>query len=398
MRSLGLKSLVTLPVIIGGLFPAAAYAQATQIAPPTREEVERLPVTPNPPPSSSRVTVEGEIERAPCPLADAAYKDITVQFTGAEFSGLGPVSPDMLRPAYADQIGKTVPIAAVCEIRDRAATILRRAGYLAAVQVPPQKIESGTVRFDVLMAKLVGFQVRGDAGNSEGIIQGYLKAIQEQPVFNILAAERYLLLARDLPGFDVRLTLRPAGTVPGEVIGEVQVVRTPVELDVNVQNYGSREVGRFGGLAQLRLNGLFGAGDRTTLGVFSTADFEEQQVVQASQEFRIGREGLLIAGDFNYAWTHPSLGPLIDLRSRTFVATLRARYPLVRRQSHNLFLSGGFDFIDQTSRLGPLPLTRDHLRVLFARLDFDSIDPDSLASTIGYSPAEPRWRFGGGVE
>ena len=55
--------------------------------------------------------------------------------------------------------------------------------------------------------------------------------------------ERYLLLARDIPGYDVRLTLRPAGTNPGEVIGDVQVSYTPVEVDVNVQNYGSKAVG-----------------------------------------------------------------------------------------------------------------------------------------------------------
>lgn len=398
MRPTGLKTYATLPLAVFGVMPAAGFAQATPISPPTREEIERLPVAPAAPPSSARVTVEGEVERAPCPLADSAYSNVTVELRGAEFSGLGPVSADRLRPAYADQIGKTVPIAAVCEIRDRAATILRRDGYLAAVQVPPQRIENGIVKFDVLMAKLVGFQVRGEAGKSEGIIQRYMKAIQDQPVFNILTAERYLLLARDLPGFDVRLTLRPAGTAPGEVIGEVQVVRTPVELDANIQNYGSHEVGRWGGLAQLRLNGIFGAGDRTTLGVFSTADFDEQQVVQASQEFRVGREGLTIAGDFNYAWTRPSLGPTIDLRSRTLVATLRARYPVIRRQSHNLFLSGGVDLIDQKSRLSGVPLTSDHLRVGFVRLDYDAIDPDSLASSAGYSAAEPRWRTGFGIE
>jgi len=395
MRSLALSSLLVIPIAVSGASPLAAQTATTGT--PTREELQRRPVTP-PPAGGARLTVDGDVERAACPLADPAYKDITVTLSGAEFSGLGGLSPDLIRPAYADMVGKTLPIASVCEIRDRAATLLRRAGYLAAVQVPPQRIENGIVKFDVLIAKLVGFQVRGEVGKSERIIQGYLSAIQRQPVFNILDAERYLLLARDLPGLDVRMTLRPAGTVPGEVIGEVQVVRTPIELEVNVQNLGSREVGRFGGIAQLRLNGLLGLGDQTTLGFFTTSDFKEQQVVQASEEIRVGHEGLTIGADFNYAWTRPSLDPGLILRSRTLVATLRARYPLVRRQAHSLFATGGFDYIDQSSRFSGLPLSEDHLRVAFARLDYDSIDPRSITDVTGYSASEPRWRFGGTLE
>ncbi|HTI31538.1 MAG TPA: ShlB/FhaC/HecB family hemolysin secretion/activation protein [Sphingomonas sp.] len=364
---------------------------------PTREEVQRLPVAPTAPPTG-RVSVAGDVERAPCPLADPVYANVRVTISQVEFNGLGPVDPAIVRPAYTDAIGKTLAIAEVCEIRDRAATLLRRTGYLAAVQVPAQRIENGVIRFDVLLAKLVGIQVRGDAGASEAIIQRYLSAIQRQPVFNIFEAERYLLLARDLPGFDVRLALRPAGTVPGEVIGEARVVYEPVQLDLNVQNYGSHPVGRWGGTLQLRLNGLLGIGDRTTLGVFSTAQTREQQVLQAGEEIRVGANGLAFSIDGNYAWTHPSLGPTIDLRSRTFSATAKLRYPLVRRQSRDLYLSGGLDFINQSSRLGAAPLTRDRLRVAFARLDFDAIDPDSVGSNVGYSFAEPRWRIVTGVE
>ena len=392
MRSKAGALLALIPAMTG----AAAFAQSAPPL-PTREEVERIPVAPTAPPTT-RVTIEGDVERAPCPLADPAYANVRVTVSQVEFSGLGPIDAAMLRPAYADAIGKSLAIAEVCEIRDRAATILRRAGYLAAVQVPAQRIENGVVHFDVLLAKLVGIQVRGDAGNSEGIIQRYLAAIQRQPVFNVIEAERYLLLARDIPGLDVRLSLRPAGTVPGEVIGEARVVRVPFELDANVQNYGSHEVGRWGGTLQLRLNGLLGIGDRTTLGIFTTAQTREQQVLQAGEEIRIGGDGLTFGIDGNYAWTRPSLGPTIDLRSRTFSATARLRYPIVRRQSHNLYAAGGLDFINQTSRLGALPLTRDRLRVAFARLDYDTVDPKSISSTLGYSAAEPRWRFLGGVE
>lgn len=387
MRALATASLIAL----AGL-PTVVGAQA-----PTREEIQRAPAPP-PTRDGPRLRVDDAVERAPCPLADPQFKDITVTIADARFNGLDGIPESLVRPSWAQLVGKTVSIAEVCEIRDRAATALREAGYLAAVQVPPQRIENGVVTFDVLVAKIVGFQVRGSAGRSEGMIKRILDAIRAQPVFNVRAAERYLLLARDLPGFDIRMTLRPAGTVRGEVIGEVLVERTPVTVSANIQNLGSREVGRFGGIVQANFNGVFGIGDRTSIGVFSTSDFEEQQVVLASQEIRIGREGLTLGADFNYAWSRPTLDPPVDLRSRTLTATLRASYPLVRRQAVNLNLGGGFDFIDQSSTIAGLPLTQDNIRVAFARADVDAIDAASIGSTEGYSASEPRWRLGGSLE
>ena len=364
----------------------------------TREEITRKPVSPLPRSAAESISVNDGIERAPCPLASPEFADVTLTLTGAEFRNLRGLSAESLRPAYQVYVGQTIPIATVCDIRDAAATILRKKGYLAAVQVPPQKIENGIVQFDVLVAKLVDFQVRGNAGKAEGLIAGYLSAIKDQPVFNIVDAERYLLLARDIPGYDVRLTLRPAGTVPGEVIGEVLVTYTPVEAELNVQNFGSKETGRFGGLAQVHYNGLFGAGDRSSIGYFATADLTEQNVVQFNQQVRVGREGLTLAADFYYAWTAPDLGPGLDLKSRTWVASLEARYPLIRRQSRNLVASGGLDAVEQRVRFGGVPLSTDKLRVAFARLEYDSLDPSSIGSINGYSAFEPQWRLGGSLE
>jgi hemolysin activation/secretion protein len=371
---------------------------ATAASAQTREEIERKPVSPLPTSTGQSISVNDGIERAPCPLASAEFADVTLTLSDAEFRNLRGISPDLLKSAWQPYVGKTIPLSTVCEIRDYAATLLRQKGYLAAVQIPPQKIEGGSIKFDVLVAKIVDFQVRGNAGKAEDLISGYLSEIKGQEAFNILEAERYLLLARDIPGYDVRLTLRPAGTVPGEVIGEVLVSYTPVEAEVNIQNYGSRETGRFGGLAQIHYNGLFGTGDRTSIGYFATADFKEQHVVQANEQVRVGRQGLTLVGDFVYAWTRPSIDPTIDLRSNTWTASLEARYPFIRRQSQNLTVAGGFDAINQRVRLGTAPVSLDKLRIAYIRADYDSIDAASIGSVGGYSASEPRWRFGGGLE
>jgi len=392
------------PTLIGALWWAPLPAAAQIVAPgdqgvrgPTREEVERF----RPPPGSDVVGgigIDGGIERAPCPLADPQYAALRFTLRDVRFDGLRGLDADRLRAAYADQIGQSASVASICEIRDRAATILRRAGYLAAVQVPPQRIEDGVVRFEVLMARLVGIQVRGRAGASERVIRRYLEKIRQQDVFNIVEAERYLLLAREVPGLDLRLTLRPAGGAPGEVIGEVAVVRTPIELDAAVQNLGSREVGRFGGLARVQLDGLTGHGDRTSLSLFSTLDFDEQHVVQAGHSLIVGGEGLTLTGDVTYAWTRPSIDPALPLAAETLSAFAEAAYPLVRRQTRSATAAIGLNLITQDVDFAAAPLTRDRLQVAYARLDYQEVDPDSIVSTRGYSLAEPRWRAAGSLE
>jgi hemolysin activation/secretion protein len=376
---------------------AQAQAPPSLPRPPTREEVERP--RPRAPEAPARLSVDGGIERAPCALDGEAFRDIRFTPRSVTFGGLKALPPEALRPAWEPYIGREQPVAAICEIRDRAATILRDAGYVAAVEIPEQRIAGGDLRLEVLMAKLVAIRVRGDAGRAERTIARYLEKLTRQDVFNRYQAERYLLLARDLPGYDVRLTLKSAGAGRGEVIGEVTVRRQRGELVANFQNFGSRSLGRWGGLVRGQVYGLTGLGDRTTLAAFTTADFDEQQTVQIGHDFRIGGEGLTLGGLLTYARADPGLAdPSLDIEAKTLLATFEAAYPFIRTQASSLRGGLGFDFIDQDVRFNGLKLSRDRLRIAFARLEFDRADAASFGARAGYNSAEPRWRVGGRLE
>jgi hemolysin activation/secretion protein len=368
--------------------PAPLLAQARPTLPPTREEVTRP--KPQLPTQAPRLEVEGGIERAPCALSGPEYQSIHFVFRGAEFDGLQGLTREQLASTYAQYVGQDVPISTVCEIRDRAGTMLRDAGYIAAVQVPEQRIADGTVHFQVLMAHLTQVRVRGDATGAEKLIAGYLNELTKQPVFNRYEAERYLLLASDIPGYTVRLTLRPAGTVPGEVVGDVTVQREIGYADFNVQNAGSHSLGPWGGLVRGELFGLTGLGDRTTLSVFSTADFREQQTLQLAHDFRVGSGGLTIGDNFTYAWAKPSV-PNARILAHTLLNTFEVGYPFKRSQAETIRGSAGMDFINQDVKLDGLHLSRDRLRVFFLRAGLDSSSTNF--TNPEYSAAEPPWRF-----
>ena len=384
-RRRGFRHLLLSTLVFAPASPAFAQA-ATQVLPPTREEVTR-PETPPVTPRRPKLEVQGGIERAPCALAGPEYQSIRFVLRGAQFDGLQGLTAEQLASTYADYVGRDVPISVVCEIRDRAGTMLRNAGYVAAVQVPEQKITDGTVRFQVLMAHLTQVRVRGNASGAEAVIAGYLNQLTKEPVFNRYDAERYLLLASDLPGYTVRLTLRPAGTVPGDVVGDVTVQHTPAYVDFNVQNGGSKPLGRWGGLVRAELFGLTGLGDRTLLSLFSTADFHEQQTVQVGHDFRVGPEGLSIGDTFTYAWARPDV-PNTHVLARTLLNTFEVGYPLVRRQAQTVRGSAGLDYVNQDVKIEGIQLTRDRLRVGFVRFGFDA----SARSSAGFA-TEPSWRF-----
>jgi hemolysin activation/secretion protein len=382
-----------LPLLFIG---SAAFAQVPpQPVAPTREEVER-PLPERRDEARARLAVEGEIERAPCALDRPEYASIRFTLSDVIFEDLRGLPTEALRPAYAAMVGQELPVAAICEIRDRAAAILQDAGYVVALEVPEQRIADGRVRFRVVMARLIGLRVRGDAGRAEALIASYLERLTEQEVFNRYEAERYLLLAGDLPGYNVRLALRSAGQARGEVIGEVTVQRIPALVDFTVQNLGSRELGRWGGLLRAQVFGLTGLGDRTSITAFSTADFDEQQTLQIAHDFRLGGEGLSFGGQLTFAWANPDLGLAnVEIESDTLFATLETSYPFVRRQSEWVRGSIGLDLVDQDIDFNGIRLNRDRLRVLFARIAGEAIGvPDGP----GYTLAAPLWRLGATVE
>jgi len=339
------------------------------------------------------------MERRPCALDNPEYAELKVTLNQVLYTGAERASEVALAQAHEGYLGRELPIRALCDIRDRAAALLDAAGYLAAVEIPAQNLGQGTAEMRVVLGRLVAVRARGDTEGSQRLLENYLGKLVGADVFNVADAERYLLLANDIPGTEIRLSLRPAeGGAPGDLIGEVAVMHVPLVADISVQNLGSRAVGRVNGLARVEAYGLTGAGDRTSLLFFSTADFKEQQTLQLAHDFLVGGEGLRLGGQITLGWTTPSALAGFLIESDTVFATLEASYPIVRTQTASLWAAGGFDLIDQDVSVNGFELTRDRVRTAYARLNFIAYDADSIARQRGFSLYEPQARLVGDVE
>ena len=350
----------------------AAHAQSTQGQPPTREELEQ-PAPTQAPASRVRVDSGRALETAPCPLSNY---DLKVNITQLRFTGLGgaELAPEIRQIVSGVAVpAGTQDIAVVCTVRDQANAALRQAGYIASVQIPPQTIEAGDLRLEVITAKIVDVRVRGDAPPYRGTIAARAERLKALAPLNERDAERILLLAGDIPGLDVQLSLSPAGTVPGEVVGDLMLSYRPFSVLTNVNNLGSRQLGREVAYMRAETFGLLGNQDVTYVGGSISSDLKEQRVVHVGHSGGIGNAGLRYEGNFLHAWSRPDLDQL-DLRSRSWVGSLGLSMPLIRSRRRTADVTGGLELVEQTTRVygsgGSSPLNRDKLRIAFLRSDF----------------------------
>jgi hemolysin activation/secretion protein len=353
----------------------AGIAQA-QTSPglPSREEIAPNRETSTPPQQSVRIDSNRAVEAGNCPLSESDVRTTiaTVEFTGPGGAPLPAVIAPLLQSIKG--MDGEQPIKVVCDIRDRANAILRKARYVASVQIPAQRIDNGVLKLEVVTAKIVEMRVRGDAGPYERVLEGRIAALKSLDPLNEADAEEMLLLAGDVPGLDVQLSLRPRGTVPGEVIGDLTVSYRRVAVLVNAQNYNSKQLGRESGYIRAEIYGLTGLSDLTYVGLSSTKDFKEQRIAQLGHIMGIGHGNMTIGARVTGAWSRPSLDT-IDLRTKSLIAGFDIVKPIIRSVTKNVTLTGGFEYISQSTRIfnnvGSAPLNRDRLSTVFLRATGD---------------------------
>lgn len=345
-----------------------AQAQSSLNAAPSRQDLNPEARRSARPPSSN-ADLFAPPTSLPCPLASST---LSFRLQGVDIVG-SSIDPDDARAAYADLIGTDIPVARICEVRDRLSLILFRRGRLARVEVPEQTISAGRLRIEVTEARIVAVRVRGDIGPGQDRVEAYLDKLRGMTPFDLDTAQRYLLLANDVPRVRVAAALRPSAEGRGGIDLEVQLSRDPINYLVAAQNTGSQSLGPWSVLTRVDLNSFTSFGERTTLIAYRTAPENEQWIAQVVEEARFGSSGLMGRVSLAYGQSRPGalLAPL-KLQGVSFVGTAEARYPLIRLRRYSVYVAGGVDFIEQTTSFpGGDVLADDQLRVVWARLNGD---------------------------
>lgn len=138
---------------------------------------------------------------------------------------------DAIREIFESFIGTDITIGGLREIGNRIEELYRDDGFLATrVIIPPQTIENGIAQLQVHEGRIIHYEVNGDIGPVKKKIASLLDNLITDKAARRSDVERYLLLARDLPGISLTGTLRSAGdNLPGGVILVVDTARKAVD-------------------------------------------------------------------------------------------------------------------------------------------------------------------------
>lgn len=359
-RCAALMAGASVAMVLGG----DAYAQ-TQNPQPRGASREELNPAARTKPAPRRANLFSAPVEAPCPLADSA---VPFKLAGVDVAGT-TLTQNETSPAYSDLIGQTLPVSAICQIRDRLSLILWKQGILARVEVPEQTMSGGRLKLQVIEARIVSVRVLGDIGPAQDKVEEYLERLRGLTPFDLATAQRYLALAGEVPGVAISASLKanPAGR--GAVDLDVSVDRQPVGYLAAIQDTGSAALGPWSVIGRVDANSFTKFGERTTLLAYKTFD-DEQWVVQLQEEARFGSSGLVGKVSLAYGESRPgSTLKVLGLRGHSFVTTLEASYPLVRTGRRSLWLDGGIDVIDQTTDFASGGnLSDDKLRVVWTDL------------------------------
>ncbi|NBC33246.1 MAG: hypothetical protein GVY13_11275 [Alphaproteobacteria bacterium] len=359
-------------------FPASSRAQTVPpgIPPAARPDVRLEQELPRPEPGPGpQITVPRAAPSRPPPGAEA------IRFTLSDVVVEGATVYDRvaLVPAFAPYRGEEIGLDVLYDIAAAIEAQYRRDGYfLTRAILPPQTVEDGVFRVQVIEGYVGDIVVEGTPGRSADLIRRMLAPITQARPLTLAVLERRMLLVNDVPGIAASGLLRPSDGETGAAVLDVTVEEERLEGFAVLGNTARSEfTGPWGATLGGAVNGLAGLGDRL-LGIASVGASDGrlgEAVGQINYETRIGSDGAWARGLLSYGASEPGFTlDDFDLETDTLFAQVAVGYPLIRSRRTNLMLEGGFDFVvEDTDGLGE-DFSRDRLRVVHVTATAEHID------------------------
>ncbi len=314
---------------------------------------------------------ESVLDVPSAPPADISPGGPTIQLSGFTFSGSTVFDDAALNSALAEFTGRPVGFSEIQRATSRIEQLYREAGYIAVrAIVPPQTIEDGVIRIDIVEGVIREITIRGDLGRAEQQVGALLNPLKDKQPIQQSDIERQLLLARDVPGVRLLSALRALGADrPGELALLVDATLIPYDGFASVNNYASEFAGpvlmTVGGGA----NSLVFSGDRVSAVFLSAVPPSEQLLYEIGYSTPTGYDGLGLNFRISNSFSEPGdiLEPF-DIDYTSFFGQIELEYKALRSRDRTVIVAGGFDFVhqDQDADFEPLRIDED-LRVLYGR-------------------------------
>jgi hemolysin activation/secretion protein len=275
-----------------------------------------------------------------------------------ELSGNTAFDTVTLHALIAEAEGKSLTLPQLVQIAARITDYYRSHGHpLDRAIIPPQSIEDGVVRIQIIEARYGQIVLDNHSRVVEPLLQATLAPLQSGQAISDAPLDHSLLLLADIPGVAVIATLKP-----GELVGtsdlQVDTAPTPaVTGNVALDNDGNRYTGR------ARLGGTVSLidpvqhGDTLSATGLSSGDMDYGSL---GYDWLLNGEGTRLGG--SYSALHyilgDTLGPL-DGHGSAEVESLWVKHPFARTPTFNMYGQIQYDHKQLDDAIGASDLHTD---------------------------------------
>lgn len=364
-----------LALLSGAFPPATAIAQQNLPGSVQPGQIERR-FQPTAPPRSTLAPVAPALPAQRLAPAEAAK--LHFRLTGLQITGATVYREVDFSPLYQEYLGKEISVADLYRIADAITTRYRNAGYiLSRAYVPPQTIQNGIARVVVVEGYVDKVRYEGavPVGRPD-LFQYYVDRIVASRPLQLSVLERYLLLAGDLAGMNVRSVFEPSRGQTGAATLVVILAEKPVDLQLGLDNRGTKSLGPLELNLAGGLNNALGLYERTALNIVLTPQrVSDLQYYHVQHEETLNGEGTKVTAGLTHVRTNPGdiLTPL-DVEGRDTAAYLTLSHPFIRSRQENLSASFTFTYRDDTTDQLGVRTADDRTRVLSGSASYDFSD------------------------
>ncbi|MDP3702307.1 MAG: POTRA domain-containing protein [Hylemonella sp.] len=312
--------------------------------------------------AGEREAVPESVRATRLTLKTIAIENATV-FTAEEFSQV-----------TAPYVGREIALGDIFTLAQALTVRYRNAGYfLSVVVVPPQTLGAdGELTLRVVEGYIAAVFIEGDQRVAKELAALGEKIMATRPL-RADVLERYLLIANEFPGLQLRSVLTPSEVVGAADLTLIASIKD-VEGFASYDNYGTRYLGPNQAMVGISANQLLGANDQLRYIGVGTGD-TELAYHQLAYSQVLNDEGWKVGLTLFQARTQPgdSLSQY-DIRGRSDGVSLLLGYPVLRTRNRSVLARLVYDTVDTDTNTQGVRTTEDRIRAVRAGLSWLALD------------------------
>lgn len=266
-----------------------------------------------------------------------------------------------LDAAVAPFAGRPLTRETVTAITEAVGAVYARSDIaLYTIVAPDQDLSTGELRLTAIEGRITQVALSGDTAGDMTLVTTYGERLAGEAPLRKRTLERYLSLARDIPGLKVQADML-AGQAAGDVVLAMDLKQQRTDLALSLTNRGSEILGRTQAQADFSVYGLARQGDMTRLTVALPTEIERFQYYAVTHSTPIGSDGLRAQVSAGYLRTRPES---IPVKGKAVFGGLQLSYPAIRSYDEDLYLTAAFDGLNSTNAVFGQGTATERTRVL----------------------------------